>query len=215
MKRCLPILLALMVAGCGGLLESKIAAPQIFVLRPSPAPAQAAATSPAGSVLVQRPEAGPGLNTDRIALLRSEARFDYYYATRWAAATPDLLESVIVDTLRGSGQFAAVFDDASPYAPGYDLRVTVRRFEADYTAAENGAPTVFVVLDCTLGRHRDRQLLASFTAQASAPADADRLSSVVAAFQTATATAVNELLRASSAAAIAAEQLATTASESR
>jgi cholesterol transport system auxiliary component len=214
MRRCLPALLALMVAGCGGLLESKIAAPQTYVLRPPPAPGQTP-TAPAGSVLVQRPEAGPGLNTDHIALLRSEGRFDYYYAARWAAPTSDLLESVIVDALRGSGQFASVLDDASPYAPSYDLRVTVRRFEADYTVGGNGAPTVFVVLDCTLGRHRDRQLLASFTAQASAPADTDRLSSVVAAFETATATAMAELLRASSAAVVAAGQQATAASEGR
>jgi cholesterol transport system auxiliary component len=210
MRRCVSALLALMLTGCGGLLESKIAAPQIYVLRPQLAPAPAPVTA-AGTVLVQRPEAGPGLNTDRIALLRSEARFDYYYATRWAAPIPDLLESVIVDALRGSGQFASVFDDASPYPPDYDLRVTVRRFEADYTRGANGAPTVFVVLDCTLGRHRDRHLLASFTAQASAAADADRLSSVVAAFETATATAVTELLRAASAAAVAAGQA--TASE--
>jgi ABC-type uncharacterized transport system auxiliary subunit len=106
---------------------------------------------------------------------------------------------VVVDALRGTGTFAAVFDDAAPFAPRYDLRVTLRRFEADYTAGGSGAgdvPTVHVSLDCTLGRRRDRALLASFTAQGSARADADRMASVVAAFEAATASAVSQLTQA-------------------
>jgi cholesterol transport system auxiliary component len=200
----LPILL---LGGCGGVFESKLAAPQAYVLR-LPAPQSPAAQATAGSVLVQRPDAGPGLNTDRIALVRSDRRFDVYAASRWAAPAPDLIESVIVDALRGTGNYAAVFDDAAPFAPRYFLRVTLRRFEADYAAdGSGGAPTVHVVLDCTLGRNRDRQLLASFTAQGSARAEADRLTSVVAAFESATAGAVAELLR-DTGAAIATENSA-------
>jgi cholesterol transport system auxiliary component len=216
-RLCLPLLLALLNTGCGSLLESRMAAPQTFVLRLPPQPVDTgAAPSDAalrlGSVQVHRPEAGPGLNTDRIALLRSAARFDFYAASRWAAATPDLVESVVVDALRGTGLFAAVYDDAAPFAPRYDLRVTLRRFEADYTAGGDNRPTVFVVLDCTLGRRRDRQLLASFTAQGSAPAGSDTLSAVVAAFEAASAAAVADLLD-STRAAIGAERPA--ASEGR
>jgi cholesterol transport system auxiliary component len=194
----LPILL---LASCGGVFESKLAAPQAYVLR-LPAPQSPAAQATAGSVLVQRPDAGPGLNTDRIALVRSDRRFDVYAASRWAAPAPDLIESVIVEALRGTGNYQAVFDDAAPFAPQYYLRVTLRRFEADYASdgGGGGAPMVHVVLDCTLGRNRDRQLLASFTAQGSARAEADRLASVVAAFESATAAAVAELLRATGAA---------------
>lgn len=205
-----PLLITLLLAGCGGVFESKLAAPQTYVLRLPPPAAAPAATL--GTVQVQRPEAGPGLNTDRIALVRSDSRFDFYAASRWAAPAPDLLESALVDALRASGQYAAVFDDASPYAPRYDLRVTLRRFEADYTASRGGGPTVYVVLDCTVGRHRDRHLLASFTAQGSATADGDRMTAVVAAFEAASASAVTELQRAAGA-AMAADQPA--GSESR
>ena len=52
---------------------------------------------------------------------------------------------------------------------------------------------MFVAFDCTLGRHRDRELLSSFTAQGSAVAAADRLNDVVAAFETAATAAVSEL----------------------
>jgi cholesterol transport system auxiliary component len=190
------------LSGCGGLFESKLSAPQAYVLRlPAGAPTSipAAVVPAAGTLRVQRPEAGPGLNTDRIALIRSEGRFDVYAASRWAAPAPDLLESVLVDSLRQAGHFSTVLDDAAPFAPDYDLRVTIRRFEADYTGG-GGPPTVHVVLDCTLGRSRDRRLLSNFTVQGSVRAAEDRLGAVVAAFESATGSAVAELLIASQAA---------------
>jgi cholesterol transport system auxiliary component len=150
-------------------------------------------------LVVQRPEASPGLESERIALLRSEQRFDFYAASHWAAPAPDVVQSVIIDTLRATGAFSAVLDDSAPYAARYSLRCTLRRFEADYTKG-GGAPTVFVALDCTLGRHRDRELLASFTAQGSAKAAEDRLNAVVAAFESATAAAMVDLGKAASAA---------------
>jgi cholesterol transport system auxiliary component len=194
------------LAGCGSLLESTQPSHQSFVLRLPPRTPAAAPANP-GSLLVQRPEAAPGLSSEFIALLRSGQRFDFYAASRWAAPAPDLVESVIVDQLRSAGLFAAVFDDSSPYAPTYDLRCEMRRFEADYTSTGGGgkAPTVHVALDCTLGRHRDRVLLSSFSAQGSAAASDDRLGDVIAAFEAATVAALGEMER-HTAATLSAEQ---------
>ena len=195
---------SLLMAGCGGLFESTLASPQTYVLRvpPRTAPAAPIAANP-GTLRVQRPEAGPGLNTELVALLRSDRRLDFYSATLWAAPAPDLMESLIVDSLRGSGLFAGVFDDSSPYAPHYTLRCALSRFEADYTGG-GVAPTVHTRLDCTLGRHRDRVMLANFTAQGSAVAGADRINAVIAAFEGATAVALAEIER-QAAAALSAE----------
>jgi cholesterol transport system auxiliary component len=193
------LLTAFTLTACSGVFESTVEPPQAYVLRLPPAQPHTVAAN-AGSVLLQRPEAGPGLNSDRIALLRSDRRFDVYAASRWAAPAPELVESVMLDALRATGSFSAVFDDTSPFAPRYNLRCALRRFEADYTVGQGSSggrgPTVQVVLDCTLGRHRDRELLASFTAQGSAVATEDRLNAVVAAFETATNTAMTELGRA-------------------
>lgn len=194
----------LLLSGCGGFFESKLSAPQTYVLRVSQRTAPVAATVNPGTLRIQRPEAGPGLNTEMIALLRSDRRFDFYAATLWAAPAPDLVESLMVDHLRSSGLFAGVFDDSGPYAPHYNLRCALSRFEADYTAGGD-APTVHTTLDCTLGRHRDRELLGHFTAQGSAAAREDRLNAVVAAFEAATTTALAELEK-HVAAALAAEK---------
>ncbi len=189
---------SLPLAACSGVFDSDMAAPQAYVLRLPPGPAPEPGPT-AGRVVVQRPDASPGLESERIALLRSEQRFDFYAASRWAAPAPDILESVIIDTLRSTGAFSAVLEDSAAFAGRYSLRCTLRRFEADYTKS-SGAPTVFVTLDCTLGRRRDRELLASFTAQGSARAAEDRLNAVVGAFEAATAAAMSELGRAASAA---------------
>ena len=208
---CTFSLTTLLLGGCGGLLETTIPAPQAYVLRLAPRAAASPPETPYGTVMLQRPEAGPGLDSDRIALLRSDNRFDFYAASRWAAPAPDLVESLILDALRANGSFAAVFDDTSPYAPRYSLRVTMRRFEADYSSEAGGsggrAPTVYVVLDCTLGRHRDRELLASFTAQGSAVAGEDRLTAVVAAFDAASAAAMAQLEQSVATAISAAESV--------
>ena len=206
--RALILASSFLLGGCGGVFQSDIPAAQAFVLRLPPRVAVPPPATQYGSVLLQRPEAGPGLDSDRIALLRSDNRFDFYAASRWAAPAPDVIASVIIDELRSGGNFSAVFDDTSPYAPRYNLRVTLRRFEADYSSPGSGAaghaPTVHVLLDCTLGRHHDRELLASFTAQGTAVAGDDRLTAVVAAFEAASKAAMGELEQ-SVTAALAAE----------
>ena len=193
----------LAMQGCGSFFESSQPATQAYVLRLPPRTPPADVTA-RGSLRVQRPEAGPGLDSERIALLRSDRRFDFYSATRWTAPAPDLMESVLVEQLRGSGQFSAVYDDSAAYPPTYNLRCGLARFEADYTAGGR-TPTIQVVLDCTFGRHRDRTLLASFTARGSSVATDDRTTAVVAAFESATVAALGELEKAT-AAALAAEQ---------
>lgn len=192
--RSLALLCVSLLAGCGGFFESSIPAQQAYVLRLPPRPAQTEVTKVAGTLRVQRPVSGPGLDSDRIVLLRSDRRFDVYSATRWAAPAPDLVASVLVDQLRGASLFSSVLDDTAPYAPRYNLRCGLNRFEADYTGG-GGAPTVEVVLDCTFGRYRDRTLLANFTARGSAAASENRVGAVIVAFETATAKAVAELER--------------------
>src|SRR5215831_13498053 len=193
MRLLLAVCSLCLLSGCGSLLNSTMPAPQTYVLRLAPQP-EAGATPTAGSLRIQRPEAGPGLNTDHIVLLRSGRRYDFYAAALWAAPAPDLMASVLVDQMRGSGLFTAVFDDATPYAPRYNLRCSLTRFEADYNGGGH-APTVQVALDCTLGRFRDRTLLGIFTAEGSAVASEDRLGPVVAAFEAATAAAMKETER--------------------
>jgi len=88
-------------------------------------------------------------------------------------------------------------------APGYArdplpatelLRLTVRRFDAEYTEAGR-APTVRVVIDATVSRRLDRTLLSAFTVETSAQAADDRMSAIVAAFDEAAGEAMDRIAR--------------------
>jgi cholesterol transport system auxiliary component len=181
------------LAGCSG-FKSNVAETQVYLLQPAIAAAEATggASAPSGTLSVQMPVAAPGLESDRIVLTREGGRIDYYAAASWADRLPQVLQRVTIDALRARGAFVAVQPDATPFNTDFTMQIEVRRFAAEYTAA--GAPTVHVVLDCTLGRRSDRGILATFTAEASVPAGDNRLGAVIEAFDRATGMALQQIV---------------------
>jgi len=188
---CLPALIAL--AGCVSGLNSKIPAQQSYVLQAAPAPTPAAAGERPSSASVQvlRPSAAPGLEREGIAVLRAGRRLDFYTAARWAARAPEMLQALVIDSLRTAGRFSAVESDAEPFAAQYVLGLELQHFEAVYDTA--GPPIIRVALVGTLGRSSDRIAIASFTAHSEVRADADRMQAVIAAFDQATGQALAQL----------------------
>ncbi|MGP8032873.1 MAG: ABC-type transport auxiliary lipoprotein family protein [Steroidobacteraceae bacterium] len=193
-----PCLLAL--AGCTNLFHSDARPEQTYVLR---APAARAAEAPPSAVTasalpetsqatlqVAHPSTAPGLDGPHIMLVQADHRMNFYVGSRWPAPLPDVVEALAVDTLRASGAWQSVAGSGSPFASEYLLQISVRRFEADYTGG-GAAPTVTVVLDCTLGGRGG--MIASFVAQGSAPASSDHMTAVVAAFEQATDAALGSL----------------------
>jgi cholesterol transport system auxiliary component len=199
-------LLAVPLSACSGFLHSNAQPEQTYFLRAPLGSAPAAegnATSSAPgtpvSLRVGHPLAAPGLDSPHIMLVQTDHRLDFYSGSRWPAPVPDVVESLAVQTLRASSQWASIEDSRSPFPSSYLLQVTVRRFEADYTGG-GAAPEVHVVLDCILGRREGRDVVATFIAAGSATASTNRLSEVVAAFEQAAATALTALAQQSLAA---------------
>ena len=200
MRALLPAMALLALGGCSGLLSSRSAAPVTYVLRPAiAADAVSGAASSSGpmsapSLQVQRVAAAPGYSRDEILLTQPDRRLDVYAASRWPDALPVVVERLVVDALRQHGGWSVVHDAAAPFAADLLLRVTVRRFDAEYTTV-GGPPTARVVLDATLARRGDRAVLAAFTVEASSAAGEERMSAIVAAFERATAEALSALAR--------------------
>lgn len=198
MRRLAPFLLVLGIAGCSGLLHSDAPPVQVYTLRAAPASSDGGAAAPAlpdASLRVAHPLAGPGLGTSQIVLLQPDHRMNVYAASAWAADAPSLVESLAVETLRGSGRWRSVVDAESPFPADYLLQISIRRFDADYSGGTQAPPTVRVILDCTLGKEEGRVIVASFVASGSAVAAVNRLDDVVAAFQQATDAAMASLTR--------------------
>lgn len=193
-----PILLVLGSAGCSSLLHSNAPPVQVYTLRPDTASTGGAADNnpaTAGSLRVGHPLAGPGLGSSQIVLLQPDQRMNVYAASAWSADVPALVESLAAQTLRATGEWSSVEDNESPFPSDYLLQISIRRFDADYSAGTDVPPTIHVTLDCTLGTEDGRTILASFAADGSAAAGANKLSEVVAAFQQAADQALSSMSR--------------------
>jgi len=196
------VLAACMVSACAD-FHSKQAAIQVYTLEPSfaasasePAPASVPAPAPgtaraAATLLLPRPLAAPGLDTEGIALQRNGQRLDYYAASRWAAPLPEIVQSQAIAALRAAGKFRSVQPDGAAFAAELVLQLEIRRCQAEYSG--DGPPTVHVQLLATLGRRADRSVLATVSAAGAAQAAENRMESVVAAFQSALGAALGEL----------------------
>ena len=203
--------LCLLLSSCAGLFHSDAQPEQTYYLRAAGAggtsgsaggaasangTADNSTVAPAAarlSLRVGHMSGGPGLESPHIMLLQPDHRMNFYTGSRRPAPAPDLVEALTVQTLRASGAWSSVEDSTSPFPSEYLLQVTLRRFEADYTSGAGAAPLVYVVLDCIIGRRDGRNVVATFVASGSAPAAANRLAEVVAAFEQATGAALDTL----------------------
>jgi cholesterol transport system auxiliary component len=172
------------LAGCSGLFETDVPPVQSYVLRATPPP-QPAGPPIKGTLRVSHPLSFPGLETERIVLVQSDHRLSYFQASRWASTVPDVVESLAIETLRSSGVWSIVQGSNSGFPSDYTLQISVRRFDADYSESPD-APVIRVAFDCVVGRRADRELLGSFTAEATEQAGENRLATVVGAFERAT-----------------------------
>jgi cholesterol transport system auxiliary component len=182
--------LLLCLAGCNGLFHSNARPEEVYYLRATPVPPGAAPV--ATSLRFNRPTADPGRQSTQIMLVKSDRRMSFFLAARWPASPANVIETLAVEKLRGSDLWQSVADSGSPFPSDYIVLVNVRRFEADYTGG-SVAPDVHVVLDCIVGRREGREVVRSFIAEGTAPAAANKLSAVVAAFEVATNAALDSL----------------------
>jgi len=161
---CTAALVPLALSGCGGLFHSNARPDQVYYLRATAFEKGSAAADPlAASLRVIRPTAAPGLDSPQIVLLQSDRRMSFYLASRWPASAPNMVESLAVEKLRGSGMWQSVGDSTSSFPSDYVIQVMIRRFEADYTSG-GPAPDIHVVFDCVVGRREGREVVASFLA---------------------------------------------------
>jgi len=180
--------LSLALTGCAGsLLESSAAAPATYRLAGASLPDRGERLPLA--ISVARPGAAPALDTDRVAVVQSDSRFDYFAGVRWSEPAPQMLQQQLVRALAADGRFEAVVAAPSRVPADLLLDVELRRFEAVYSA-NGGPPEVRVEMQVSLVDPRKGRRLSSFVAAASSPADTNRLAAVVAAFEGATAEAV-------------------------
>jgi cholesterol transport system auxiliary component len=200
-----------LLAGCtGSLLESDLPPSTSYVLAPVPAAADAIAATRA-DLSIGRPDVAPGLDTDRIAVLKGR-QLDYYRGARWGDRAANVVQSMLVASFEDQGLFRSVTPDRARVAGDYVLDVEVRHFQAEY-ASDNAAPAAHVMIVGRLIRVVDRQLVGTLVAEARSKAQDNRMRAVIAAFETAAQQVALDLAQKTAAAVAADEQAPRTAKQ--
>lgn len=183
------ISLTLLLGGCASTFDSESPAVDEYTLNTASNRADSAVTAPTSlPIQLMRIEAAPGYDTRRILVTYPDGRVDVLADARWVGSIPSLLEVATLDQLRAAG-FDAHPNSAALAAP-YSLRITIRRFDAEYpTTGDLGraaTPTARVVLDVTLIRRRDRLPMATWVVSGAVMATENRRATIVSAFGSAT-----------------------------
>jgi cholesterol transport system auxiliary component len=184
---CLPML----SAGCGGLLGK---APERQLYRLNPTVTLAQAPPRVGALLVvATPTATAGLDTDRMALVRSPVAIDYYADGEWVDRPPFLVKQALIEGLQKSGAFAGVASEGFGLNADYVLNTNIRDFTAIYDSPD-GPPLARIRIAAELITMPDRNIAAATSITREARAGAVELPSIVQAFDRALGEAVREVI---------------------
>jgi cholesterol transport system auxiliary component len=144
-------------------------------------------------MLVDLPEAPAAIDTNRIALSKSPLSLDYYADSVWTDRVPDVLENLLVASFEDSRAITAIGRGSSGLRADFILRTEIRHFEAVYDAAGD-PPRVWVAIIARLVAMPQRRIIAQARFEQRAPAAADNVPAVVAAFNTATDAALRAIV---------------------
>ena len=191
--RPIAVLTAALLAGaCVNVLPESGPPPSIYRLTvPDHAPTAERAT---WSIEIPRPMAPQALSTDRIALTDGPGDIAYAAGSRWEAVTPRVFQDLMLEAFDASGRVRAAVRPEDGVRTEYELRIDIRRFEADYRNGYKSAPTATVRLDAKLIDTRTRQLVAARGFRASEASNSVRMGDIVVAFNNAAARTAAEVI---------------------
>jgi cholesterol transport system auxiliary component len=195
-KGLLAAAVALLCSACtGSLFDSDTPVPMSYVIASAPPGSLTGVQATQADVSIGRPDFAPGLDTDRIAVLKGR-QLDYYRGARWGGRSVEVVQSMLVSSINDQGLFRSVTAEQARVATDYMLDVEVRHFESVYSSDEaSGAPAAHVMIIGRLIRVVDRKLVTTVTSEARAAATAERMAAVTQAFEAASQKVALDLAR--------------------
>jgi cholesterol transport system auxiliary component len=143
------------------------------------------------SLAIDTPTAPENLDSERIALTRGTTRFAYFADATWTDRVPALLRTLLVEAFEATGRIADVWTESDGMSDGYLLQTQIRAFTARYDEAAASPPVVDVSLDLRLVRLPGQRTVGRTLIAEQSTAARNELSSVVPAFDAATAKALS------------------------
>lgn len=166
------------IVACAGLLDSNQPSDRTYWLEPLIVQ-DAVTDGAARPSLVVTVKAAPGLDTDRLLILESGARLNYYAGARWPDNVPEVLESLLRRTLESTGEYARVSGSRDSRSADWQLDLEVREFYA-VAATYAGRSKVRMTLTGYVNCHYPNHMISLLV---DVDLDDERLSLIVAAHE--------------------------------
>jgi cholesterol transport system auxiliary component len=170
--------LALVTAACG--LPGGGEPPQLYTLTPK-STFEPSLPRVEWQLVVERPVASAGINTQRIAVQRSPVTLDYFARASWTDQAPALVQTLLIESFENSGKIRAVTRESSQLRADYILQLELREFQAEYDKAGQ-PPQVHVRLNGKLIRMPDRTIIDNLTSDRIVRAEKSDMESVIVTF---------------------------------
>ena len=178
-----------LLTACGGVLASGKPARQVYMLQSPPVTASADTGAPEGGALVLAVHAVPGLDTDQIQVLGTDARLLPAANARWADNLPEVFTSIARHYLSDTRQFKAVHVGSLARPDEWLVELELQAF---YGIQGAGGATSGVELTMEVMLHCDEKQNVVRVTQRTGTSG-DTLSSLVAAHQQVLDAAMQEL----------------------
>jgi len=179
------------LAACGNALSGGQPPPQLYQLTPVTEFAPGLPSTKA-QLLIEVPATPGGLDTDRIALMRSALSLDYFANAAWSDRAPVMVQNLLIESFENTGKISAIGRQGLALHGDYVLQPELRDFTAVYTEG-SGSPTVRVRIGLKLVRISSRIIVAQRAIESDEPAQQNSVTSVVAAFDAALKRAMTEI----------------------
>ncbi|MDE2295155.1 MAG: membrane integrity-associated transporter subunit PqiC [Gammaproteobacteria bacterium] len=172
------------------LLRSDRPPPTVYALAPHPG---TPAPRIAADLKVLAPIVAPGIGSARIAASFPDRRLDHFARVRWSAPLAEAIEQLAIGEFRARSGLRAMVPDRSVDPTRYWLEIEVVAFQADYSR-HGGPPTVDAHFVARVGDAATGRVIARVDAVARRRAVANRMTSIVAAFESAADAALDRIV---------------------
>ena len=186
-----PTIIALALAGCGGLFGGSSPA-QLYRVT-------SVHTFPPGlqhlpvQVLIDEPLAPAGLDTTRIALSHSAVSIEYFADSEWTDRVPLMVQTALLESFEDSKALSAINRESLGLHADFILKTEIRHFEALYDSP-NQAPEVWVAIITRLINPSGRDIVSQASFERRVRAEINDVPQIVLAFQEALKGVMEEIV---------------------
>lgn len=143
-------------------------------------------------LVLEVPVSDAGLSTTRVALQRAPTQLEYYARSSWSDRAPLMVQTLMIESFENSHRIVAVGRESVGLRADFILKSELREFQAEYF--DGSVPSVRVAINAKLVQMPRRTIIGSQSFEAVAPAEANTMDDIIAAYDDALGTVLKHLV---------------------